>query len=126
MDEYIKAGANNLRTALYNVESRINQIRGQEQNEKHNLSSEESRVSRDLHESEFNIARTMTNKDKNEDDKKAEAGKLAKQMHDLTKYRDDLKQQTSRHLSDEEREITSLQSQEAALRQIIHTLDTWT
>jgi hypothetical protein len=123
MDANIQAAASSLERAAYNMQIRINEIHNQESRQKDELKRQESHLSNDLHQAEISLAQALNNKDDNRATQ--EKLKLTRQIYDIKKLRDKLKQQEADQINDEEREVRSLQAQSDRLKQIAHTLEQW-
>jgi hypothetical protein len=125
MDSDIKMAASYLRRAVTTMQSRINEIRGSESGQRQNESREEGQVTQNLRQNELTIARDLSDKNKDQDGATRESMKLVMQDHELRKSRDQLKNNLDHNITEEEKEIRSLQSQIQKLDELARTLEWW-
>lgn len=117
MDANIKSAASLLRNASYNLQGRIRELQADETNIHHRENKEERNIRSDLFQTEVKLA---------EDNGDTNTSRyLARHMLDLRKRRDQVRGEANKKVSDEEKEIRSLQGQVNKLNELARMLEMW-
>lgn len=117
-----------LRRAIATMQSRISELRGDEYREKQQKAHDDIRLTQDIHEVEFDAVRKSDTKNKTQQEVSKdtiEAAKLVAKGRALHQERAIMDGNIERHVSGEEKEIRSLESQIDQLKKIADLLERW-